>query len=122
MTRLDDKLVPKALSLINDLGKSAEFIRDGLAIYDAATGSGAVAGPTSFPRNISPPEPYDTRLVDGDVVQAGDTKCLVAASGLAFVIKKGMRVKIDNDTWQIIGCNSVYSGTSIAAYELQLRR
>lgn len=121
MTVLDDKLVPKTLSLIAKFGKIVTFVREGLEIYAPATGHTTQAGPTTFDRAVTPPSPYKTQFIDGDTIQVGDVKVLVAASGLPFTIVKGMKVKIDGVIWLVVQCIRIYSGTSIAAYEVQLR-
>ena len=122
MTALDTTLVPAALDLSDRLGKSVTFFTVGLSTYDVATGLGSEIVPTSHVRKISPPQPYSTRYIDRDLIQVGDMKCLVAASGLPFTIEKGMTVKIDDAVWKIMMCDALYSGDSIAAFELQLRR
>lgn len=121
MTVLDDKLVPKALEIIDKFGLNAIFNEVCQTDYVAATGAVTEINPKCHTRKITPPALMD-RYADGDTVKVGDMKVSVAASGLPFTMEKGMRVEIDELEYTIISVISVYSGASVAIYDLQLRQ
>ncbi len=72
---------------------------------------------------ITPPEPFSVGLIDGTLIEAGDMTTLVAAQGLsAAPVGNRDRLVFANEAWQIVTVDPIYSGDSVAAYRVQLRR
>ena len=122
MTVLDDKLVPAVLALINKFGITGVFdTGSGEGVYTATTGDVAETAST-VTRKVSPPVPFNQRLVDGATVRRDDTQVFVAGSGITFTPSIGMTIVIAGDKWKIVSVIVLRSGEQVAAYELQLRR
>lgn len=121
MTALDDKLVPKILSLIDKFGKTAVFTELTTNTYDPATGTVSTVE-VNHNRKMSPPSDYDLRYVDNDLIKMGDAQTMVAASGIPFTPVQAMKVAFDSNDWHIVTVSPVYTGNIIGAYKLQLRR
>ncbi len=122
MTSLDDKLVPKALSLIDDFGQNATF-QTVTRTYDPTTGTTTESSSVDVVRKISPPSPYVKEFDSASLTERAEMQCLVAASGLTFTPALGMdMVLTDSTRWQIVGVYPIYSGASLAAYTLLLGR
>jgi len=120
MTRLDDKMLPKVLSVINDFGKDIVYHAVPFKKYDPATSTGSGCE-EDFTRKSSPPEPFEQKFIDGDTIQEGDLKTIVAGSGLPFVVEEGIRATFDGNNWRVVGVEPFYSGDLIAAFQLHLR-
>lgn len=116
-----DTLVPKALALVNRLGKTVAFKVPASQTYNPATGVVTETGSTDVSAVVTPPSAYHVRLVDGDMIRQGDVKVSVPASGLSFTPVPGQKVVIDSKTWHVVAVRPVYTGELIALYELQLR-
>lgn len=122
MTALDETLVPAALALISKVGVSATFHTSGGKAYDEATRTIAEVSGADVAATISPPQPYPTRDVDGDLIRVGDAVVYLAGSGLAFEPELHGKVTVYSQEWTIAAVNALYSGAQVAAWELQLRR
>lgn len=120
MTRLDDKLVPRALALIEKHGKVGSF-RISSKVYNEATGK-VVETVTNVSRKVSPPYEFDKRLVNGDTIKATDLKVIVAASGLSFTPSIGNQLTLDGTSYHVLNVSPHYTGELIAAYTLHLRK
>lgn len=123
-TPLDDKLVPKALEIVNKFGINATFAVGLIEPddYNPETGETTPDTPTNTIRKVTPPEKYDRYLIDGDLIKFGDCRVYLPASGLTFDPVNGMKVTIGTSLWKIVKVEYVYSGEEIALYELQLRQ
>ena len=121
MTVLDDKLVPLALSLVAKFGKLVVF-KEVTKTYTAATGDVVESAIINHSVKVTPPEKFDDTLVNGEIIQVGDTKVSLPKSGLLFTPITGMQVTIDSVTWKIVTVSPIYTCEQIALYELQLRK
>lgn len=119
MTVLDDKLVPKALELINKFGLTATYTTEDKT-YDTATRK-SVLVTTDFTVKVTPPFGYDERLITTEIIRADDSFILIAGSGLQFTPKMGDFVTIKGVKWRVARSQPLYSGEQVAAYQLQLR-
>jgi len=119
MTTLDDTFLPLTANLISSFGKSLTFVV-ATDSYDPATGSNTVSESTSVVKGVL--SAYSSRFIDGDLIQNGDLKALIAAQGLTFTPTVGQRVEFNSQKWRIVAIASLYSGDEIAGYRLQLRR
>lgn len=121
MTALDDALIPVVLQLITDFGKDMTFTVISSESFDASTGSVTTTDSTVTIKG-SPPSPYEERYIDGDLIQDGDAEVFIASSGLTFTPENGQVVTFDSERWVVQKVGKVFSGESIAAYRLQLRK
>lgn len=121
MTAFDDKMVATALRLIDKYGTTFTVADHGIFNYDPNTGSGiqTSAAPTTI--TAVAPFPYDQGFVDHDLIQTGDARTWVAASGLAITLKVGMIITVGPENWRVVSIRTVFSGGSVVLYELQLR-
>ncbi len=122
MTRIDDLVLPKVVSVLATYGKTLTVEIPLDADYVPATGEVIRQAPTTHTVKATPPDPYSSRLADGSAIKIGDSRIYVAGSGLAFVPAEGQRWTIDGATWVTVRTNAIYSGESIALWEIQLRR
>ena len=119
--QLDTKARQVAFDLIAKYGKVATFTERTSETYDPATGS-VSGGETPHVWNISPPAPFDRRLVDGDTVQIGDLRADTPALGIPFTPVRGQKVTFDSEDWTIVDFSLVMSGELPAMYSLHMRR
>jgi hypothetical protein len=119
-TSLDIRMLPKAKALIAKYGKSIQLVPATVA-YTAAQSEGTRTESTPQTVKITPPEPYETRFIDGDLIKIGDTHCYMAAKDAPAIPEEGMRAVIDGVRWLIVAVNKVYSGDDVCLYELQMR-
>lgn len=117
---LDTRMRATAERLISKFGKSVTWKSDSSS-YDKTTGK-ATAGSTDYTVTITPPEPFDSALVDGVTILAGDVRVMLAASDITFTPKVRDRVVIDGETFQVVSASKVYSGSLAAAWEFQCRK
>jgi hypothetical protein len=123
VTRLDDKLVPKAYELIEKFGKVVSFISGPPASgYDPTTGKNATFTADTYSVKVTPPQEYEQKYIDGDLIQVGDVQIFLAAQNLTFTPKNGMDVTIDSENWKIVSFGKIYTGEQVALYEFQLRK
>ncbi|MDH3377780.1 MAG: hypothetical protein OEQ39_12600 [Gammaproteobacteria bacterium] len=100
--------------------------------YDPVTGKTSQAETT---HNVisTPPVPLSKRLASGqdfravygevfDTVQAGDLITTIKALNLGFVPEIGDKVVLNNERWQIVRIDPLYSGALAAAYTIQIRQ
>lgn len=114
-TVLDTKIVPIVVKLIAKYGRTVTVTIE-TKTKDWGTGLTGTATATHVVK-CSPPEPYNQRYIDGDLVRTGDMKTLFAASGLPFTPVLGMRI----DEWTAVRVDPILSGDQTAAYQVQLR-
>jgi hypothetical protein len=118
--KLDGVMVPLAKNLIADFGGPVPYTQV-TETFDISTGKTTKTEVVSS-QSVTPPEPYKTGRIDGDVIRMGDMKTLIADSGLGFVPSMGDNLLYSGVEWQIVAVDPVYSGQLTAMYELQLRR
>jgi len=96
-TKLDTKLRPKAKALIQKLGKSALIIEPGVSTYNPDTGRNVESQEIVHEVLITPPYPYNDRLITGDIIQKGDLRSYIADLDLGFVPKNTWKVVFEFD-------------------------
>jgi hypothetical protein len=122
VTALDTKILPKVVTLLNKYGKDIDFIVPASQTHNPDTGKVTTVPGTTYTVKGSPPDRYDSRLIDGAAIKADDSRTIIAAQGIQFTPELSMRVEFDSYTWAIAHVMPIYSGESIAAYEIRLRR
>lgn len=121
-TPLDNVLPAKVVEILAKYGKTVTWTVSTGGTVDASAGK--IVGATETPHTVkvSPPEPYTSRFIDGDVILAGDAKVVLAAQSLAFTPAAGQKLTIDGEVWRVVAVNRQYSGELVAAWEAQVRR
>lgn len=119
MTSLDDDLVPAVLELVDELGAAATYVSIQTE-YDPATTDVAVAR-QNFTIKMTPPQAAK-EFAEGETFGVRDLETIIAASGLEFTPKLGDKVTFQGTTYAVVGVPPIYSGDSICAYTLRLRR
>ena len=115
-TVLDTKILPKVLAIIEKYGRTVNVAIDTQA-KDWSTGIVSTTTATNTVK-CSPPEPFNQRYVDGDLVRTGDMETLFAAQDLPFAPVVGMRI---DTKWTAVRVDPIYSGDLVAAWKVQLR-
>lgn len=121
-TALDTTLIPKIKSIIDTYGKTVTIAVPGLTHYDADSGSVIEAGTVTHTVKVTPPENYNSRWIDGDLILEGDCQISLAASGLTFTPENGHVFTIDSQKWKVVRVQTEYTGDDIGLYVMQLRR
>ena len=122
MTSLDDKLLPAVLKLINDLGTPMTYEITTGKTYDPETRK-STAGTTTTHSNVksAPPDKYNQRFIDGDLIKQGDMVTYVAGKDAVFTPVINMKVTHQGNVYKAMNVSPIYSGDFIAAWEIQLR-
>ena len=121
-TALDDELLPEVLAIIDELGKSVSVAVTTGAASVPSTGAVSEGTTTSYTVKATPPSPYESKFVDGDLIRAGDSRIFLAGQDLAFTPNAGQRITIDSDQWLAVSVNAIYSGELVCVWEVQVRR
>ena len=121
-TDLDIELLPEVLEIINEVGKTVDFITYPSQSFSVATGSRTDGTPVTYSRKIIPPYNFDQRMIDGDVIQYGDMQTGVAGQDLGFVPARGTHLEVDGVRWTIQKITPIMSGELTALYMIQLRQ
>lgn len=119
-TLFDNIFRPLAKKLINSTFGTSATLRQYTDVYSVATGKN-VRTETDTVIKISPPAPVKESRISG-VVQAGDARCMIAASPISVSPGTEDALVWDSATWQIVQVNPIWSGDQKAAFELILRK
>jgi len=119
-TSLDKALGVSVKDLIGDLVTEKMTFEIDVEDYSASTGKTTTVK-RRFQAKASPPQEYDSRYINGDSIQAGDSSIFLAGKDLKFIPKKGMVVIERDQRWRSVRVRKHRSGDDIAAWEIQLR-
>ena len=122
VTALDTELRLAAYDIIAEYGKEISFTVPASTTYDPATGGVTLGTETVHLVKTSPPERFDEKYIDGDLIRARDLFVLLPTLNTTFTPTLAMRVEIDSIAYDIVTVTPIYSGEQIAVYELQLRQ
>lgn len=123
MTTLDTTMAVEVVSLLAEFGKDVVFTSAAVvAEYDPATGRTTQSSPTTYTVKSAPPFAYEQRYVNGNTVQEGDLRLLIAGADQEFTPKVGQKVTFDSGTYRVVSVIPYYSGEDIAAWEVQVRQ
>lgn len=112
-----DILIPTVRTIVNLFGKTVSFQTDA-GTYNPATGK-HTANETAVSAVVTPPEPV--RKFDGDTdEQRGEIKVFLPAEDLTFTPDLRMRVVIDTKSYRTVRINPIFTGESVALYEIEL--
>jgi hypothetical protein len=123
-TTLDERLIPAAQSILDRFGKQVSFIVPTSPSYDPGTGVLTQGATQTKTTKMTPPEPYESKYVDGDIIRKGDLRAYIAAQDLDFQPERAHLVTLDTEDtrWYVVRANPVYSGQKAVLWEVQLRR
>ena len=107
-SRLDRKMVAKALEAVNRFRRTVTFVRQ-------VTAETVVAA-------VTPPEPYKDRYVDGDTIRESDVRVFVPPSNVPWTPSPGDTVALGGGVEaRAVFVGDVYPGEQVALHEIQLR-
>lgn len=111
-----------ALSQINDKGRNVTVRSKGVTEgYDVATDT-YTAGTDSDVTAKALFTEYKTKDIDGEVIQRGDKKLLIAASSLSSAPTTETQIVDGSDVYSVIGVETVEPGDTAILYKVQVRR
>ena len=122
MTELDDEIIPEIVALIAEIGVPVT-ITDTPATYVPSTG--AMTGGGTVHSNVlaTPLAEYRTEFIDGEFIRSGDCEIYVnGPTTIGFTPREGATVLASSFSFRIQKVTALYTGASIAAFALQLRR
>jgi hypothetical protein len=115
-TRLSDA----AVRLAATYGINVTIVRD-TGAYVPATGAVGAGTQTQTVR-ATDLIAYHQRLIDGDMVRAGDTQVVVPAANAAWAPRQGDRVTAAGIAWTVVQVQASRVQGQGIAYTLQLRQ
>lgn len=107
-----------ASSVLADKGQNLTFSREGDTAFDPKTGISTTT-PTSF-TGYGASFNYNTKEIDGSLIQNGDIKLLLEATATAPIT--GDQVTIDSIIYRVVNIKTTSPAGEIVVYNLQLRR
>lgn len=108
-----------ALALLVEFGQAATLERPSSTVGSAAylrTGSADTYAVTLYQWE------YEAAEVDGQRIEAGDARFLVAASGLAVDPKPDDRLVVGGDTWRVVRVKTIRENADAVLYIAQGRK
>ena len=118
-TAFDTSIANKVFDVVDTYGKTIAF-EEVSNSYSPATGINTET-PTTHNHKVSPPDRFEQRFVDNDLIRAQDLMFLLPAKGITFTPTLGMQVTIDSVVYDTTSIRPIYSGDDIAAYEYGVR-
>lgn len=97
-TTLDKKFLPLTFRLIAKFGRDASFTVYGSESYTPGTGINQRGAASVHTTKVSPPQDYELREIDDDLVKVGDAKVYLAAKSLDFKPERGLEGTIKAGT------------------------
>lgn len=123
MTVLDDDLLPAIKELIDELGKLVTFeIETAAGVFDPATGIVGTATTQSFSVLVTPPARFKKKMIDGDLIKESDFRIMVAAQDITLEPELLMKVTVDTQLYTGLVLDPIYTGESIGAWIIRLRK
>ena len=119
-TALDKKLLPKVISLLNNLGKQVTITRLTGEVFDPTTLETTNTGSEAQTVKITPPYPYEETYYNDTSIKAGDLKCYVSPD-VVFDPELNYQMTVDGQLWTIVKMMPIYSGDNIVLFGAQLR-
>lgn len=116
-----DEMAATALALLSEFGQPVTIARTTPGGYDPATG-GVTAPITTSQAGSAVVREYARQHIDGTLIQAGDKRVIVAASGLTFAPAPGDSVTASGDVLQVVSVIERNPAGTALVYELQGRR
>lgn len=128
-TALDARLIPKIATIIAAKGKLVSFSVEAGATLNQLTGVPTAGTTTDYSVRVSPPaipqgsrSTFASELAKDSLASSGALEFYLAAQGLEFSPKKGIRVVIDDEDWRIEALQPIRTGDDIGAYRVLVVR
>lgn len=116
-----DEMAATALALITRFGRTIAVTRETAGGYDPATGG--VTAPVLLSQTANGVvREYSHQHVDGTLIQAGDQRVILAASGMDFAPAPGDRITVGSLSLGVVSVQERNPGGTSLVYELQVRR
>lgn len=112
-------LAADILRLIKDRGESLTLVKTTTGAYDPAT-SGATESTANHTIQVAVVG-YKSNLIDGSIIQRGDRKAIIAASGLNVTPAIGDKITGLGDAVRIIDKRTVRDNGQNVAFVCQVR-
>jgi len=115
-----------ALNLINRFGQSMTYTSKAAAAYSVSTSSVTLTNTDYTVKGVV----FDfdtmntgTQMLDNSLIEAGDRRVYIAASGLNFTPKLEDTLTINSEVWRVVRIiNAIDPGGTMLLYDLQIRR
>ena len=93
-------------------------------IFSHAEGeSVSISSEETYTRKVTPPAQWETRFVNGTTILDSDFQIYLPAKDLPFTPKLDMTLQMDSATFTVVhGPNPIYTGESVALWEMGVRR
>lgn len=122
-TALDTQFAALVPEILAEFGKDVVFTEAAVpGDFDPTTGRTTQSSPATYTVKSAPPAQYEQDYVNGNTIQQGDLRLMIAGSGQSFVPKVGQKVTFDSLVFRAVAVTPIYSGESIAAWEVQVRQ
>ena len=118
MTTFDDSLVPGVASILSSLGRSSTWAIEAANVYDPSTQQVIAHEVADVVVKCSPPVLERRSADDGREVQ--EATIVIAAEGLTFTPRPGLKVTIDGEALRVTSAKAIYSGDDVCAWEALL--
>ena len=117
---LGQQLATVARDLINEFGEWAQFSRVEGGTFNPVTGTKTGETSTTWDLKVTPMA-YETQAFDGESIQTGDIKLMLAA--VDYVPQTNDRVRFNNQDWFVISIPEFtrLQGRDVV-YEVQVRK
>jgi len=111
-----------ASTLLNIFGGTGILSYSTGDTYTPTTGVTVAGTAVSDTVDVSPPDPYHRRDIDGTAVKQGDMKVIIPAAQCTARPPVNSTFTYASEAWNVESVNPIISGTEVAAYALQLRK
>ncbi len=108
----------KVANLVGRRPKTVTWTQEGA--YSTSTMTNAAA--TSATVDVSPPQGFHPRMVDGDTIEISDVMVVLPSLDLTFTPKTGDQVVMDSTNYRVQSILPLDVGSLVVGYEIQLRK
>jgi len=119
MSVLDAPLTKTAARLIKQFGRDVVLSKITQSAYNPIVGRVDLSAQDYTVRGLI--EEFSYKEKQSSLIQEGDIKLHIAASGLGTIPTQKDRVAVDSALYEVVRVESVISGASTALYTVQLR-
>ncbi len=118
MSTFSNEMDALALELLTEFGEAVSFTRTTEGAYDSATGTTGTSSDLVF-TGFGSPQDYDTKDIDGLLVEEGDVKLYVNATSTSPA--RGDAVTLDSKVYRVMRVRRFAINSADVLYELQIR-
>lgn len=126
-TQLDLRINPKVLRALTKHGRTIVLRTLPGMTVDNVAGTVVAGTPTDYNVKGFGPLAYEQQFINEDTIKTGDAYFIIAPSdvlgvSLASIVREGLVILIDGQTWNTVRFTPYKPGDDTAAYNLQARR